>query len=51
MIRPRTCEHCEFWEHEDVSDGYICTNADSEYLADWTEPDDTCPEYEERDDI
>lgn len=42
------CQNCRYWTHEDISDGHVCTNSDSEYVADWVEEDDWCDEFEER---
>ena len=43
------CGLCKFHQHEDVTEGWICTNPDSEYIADWTEYEDSCDCFEERD--
>ena len=46
----RICGTCRYHQHEDVDDGWVCTNAESENCADWTEYTDSCEEWEERDD-
>lgn len=44
----KCCHNCKYHQHEDITDGWICVNGDSEYIADWTEFDDTCEDWEER---
>lgn len=43
------CGTCKWHEQEDIDDGWICVNADSEYCTCWTEYGDWCPDYEKRD--
>ena len=43
------CGTCKYHQFENVNDGYVCVNSDSEYCADWTEYSDFCEEWEERD--
>ena len=43
-----TCETCEYWIHEDYSDGHVCCNHASDNVADFMEADDCCFEYEEK---
>ena len=43
------CGTCKYHQFENVDDGYVCVNIDSEYFADWTEYSDYCEEWEERD--
>jgi len=42
-----TCKH----HHPDGTwpDDWICVNADSEHVADWTEYEDSCEHWEARD--
>lgn len=42
------CGTCKWHEHEKVSDGWVCVNNDSEYVADWTDYDFCCEQYESR---
>ena len=42
------CGNCKYHKHESVDDGWICTNPESDYVADWTEYSDYCSDYEER---
>lgn len=43
------CGNCKHHQYEDASQGWVCCNPDSECCADWTEYDDVCEEFEERD--
>lgn len=45
----KCCGNCKWHHHEDIDDGYICVNADSECCADWTEHSYCCSEWEEED--
>ena len=47
MREEQCCGTCKFHMKENEED-YICTNGDSEYVADWTEYNHTCDEWEER---
>lgn len=42
------CGTCKWHEHENISDGWVCVNNDSEYVADWTDYDFCCEQYESR---
>lgn len=44
----KCCGTCEYHYHEDISDGYICVNDRSEHCADWTDYNDGCEEWKER---
>ena len=46
----RKCENCRYYEHEDIDDGYVCVNDNSEYCTDWVEPEHCCEEWSEEDD-
>ena len=43
------CLNCKWHTYERASQGWVCCNGESEYIAEWTEPDFTCEEYQERD--
>lgn len=45
----KICGTCKYHEYEEVSQGWVCVNDQSEYLADWTEYEDGCVCWEERD--
>lgn len=30
----RCCGTCKYHEHEDIGDGWVCVNGDSDYVAD-----------------
>lgn len=47
----RKCENCRYYEHEDIDDGYVCVNLESEYCADWVEPEHCCEEWSEKDNV
>lgn len=36
MDEKRCCGTCKWRQHEDVDDGWVCVNSDSEYCTDWT---------------
>ena len=40
--RDKHCENCRYYEHEDIDDGYVCVNSDSEYCSDWVEAEHCC---------
>lgn len=42
------CGTCKYHKYEQESQGWVCVNSNSEYLADWTEYSDTCDEWEEK---
>jgi hypothetical protein len=42
------CGTCRWHEHEDVSDGWVCVNGESEHVAEWTEYDFCCDKHERR---
>lgn len=42
------CGLCRWHRHEDIDDGWICTNDASDYCTEWTEYTDFCGEFEER---
>lgn len=44
----RSCGNCKYHQYENASQGWVCCNADSDYVADWTEYDFCCGEWEER---
>lgn len=45
----KKCENCYWWEHEDIDDGHIYVNADSDMVADWTESDYSCEQFTRKD--
>ena len=44
----RCCGECRHCEYEDISQGWICVNDQSEYLGDWVDYEMHCAEWEER---
>lgn len=40
-----TCKHSSYTKEQ----GWVCTNAESEYVADFTEYSHTCDSYEKKD--
>ena len=38
------CANCKYG-HYDKMQGYVCVNADSEYLADFVDAEDWCDEF------
>lgn len=47
-IRHKCCGNCKYHQYEDISQGWVCCNKDSEYIADWTDYTDYCEEWESR---
>ena len=41
------CRNCKFVHYDDWQ-GYICTNTDSEYIADFVFADHWCEEFKEK---
>lgn len=41
------CGTCEY-AHYDKVQGYVCTNSDSEYVADFVEYEHCCEDFEEK---
>jgi hypothetical protein len=48
MNTEQVCGNCKWHRHEDIDDGWVCVNADSEHCTDWTEYKDTCEDWEGR---
>lgn len=42
------CGNCKWHKYETASQGWVCCNSDSEYVADWTDYEHTCDQWEER---
>ncbi len=42
------CGTCKYHKFEDIDNGFVCVNSDSEYVTDWTEYDFYCDEYKRR---
>lgn len=45
------CGNCKYHTFESVDSGYVCANPDSEYCADWTEYNDSCEDFEVKDNV
>ena len=43
------CVNCNYHRRDSYDSGYICTHPDSEYVGEWTLPDDFCDLFEEKD--
>ena len=46
--KKQCCGNCKWHQQEDISDGWVCVNADSDYCTDYTDYDWLCDEWEER---
>lgn len=46
----RCCGTCKWHWYENIDEGFVCTNIDSEYCADWTDYADSCEDWEGKDD-
>lgn len=42
----KCCGTCKYHHHEDIDNGWVCTNDESEYVTDWTDYDHCCGEWE-----
>lgn len=42
------CGNCKWHRYENDSQGWVCCNTDSEYVADWTDYKHTCDQWEGR---
>lgn len=40
------CGTCKWHWYENVDEGFVCTNIDSEYCADWTDYADSCGDWD-----
>lgn len=43
----KCCGNCEYGQYDPMQ-GYVCVNADSEYVADFVEYEYCCEEFEEK---
>ena len=48
MLDDKCCGTCKCYRHEDIDDGWVCVNDQSEYYADWTDYSDSFEEWEGR---
>lgn len=48
MDKKECCGTCRYHHHENIDDGWVYVNVDSEYVADWTDYDHYCNDYKER---
>lgn len=46
-MNDKRCATCEYAEYDEIQ-GYICTNSESEYIADFVEANHTCVDYVSR---
>lgn len=46
----RCCGTCKWHWYENIDEGFVCTNIDSEYCTDWTDYADSCEDWEGKDD-
>ena len=44
------CGNCKYHQFESIDNGYVCVNPDSDNIADWTEYDDSCEDWEKKED-
>lgn len=49
MSERKCCGTCKYHQFENVDEGYVCVNGESEYLSDWTDFNHTCDCWEGRD--
>jgi len=46
--KEQCCGTCEWHQHENVTDGWVCVNDQSEYCTDYTDYGHSCPDWEGR---
>lgn len=46
--KDQICGTCKYYYYKSIDDGWVCVNDQSEYVADLTEYNDTCEEWEEK---
>lgn len=46
MSETKICGNCLWYQHEDISRGYVCVNSESEYFAEWMESNEHCDKWE-----
>lgn len=42
----KCCGNCNYYEFEEVSEGYICVNGESDHVGDSVEEDFVCDNHE-----
>lgn len=42
----KRCQNCRYYEHEEIDDGFVCVNDESEYVADWVDEEFVCIDWE-----
>ena len=42
------CKTCFYWQKEPYNSGMVCVNSESEHVADWTEAEQGCEEWEKK---
>lgn len=47
-VKQEQCLDCKWHRHEHYSDGWVCTNSESDYYTDWTPADFSCECFEEK---
>ena len=50
-MKEKCCGTCKYHKHEVIDDGWICTNAESDYCTFLTEYGDYCEDWEGKDDV
>lgn len=48
MSKEECCGTCGWHRFENLTDGWVCVNDESENCGDWTEYSDSCDMWEER---
>lgn len=43
----KCCGNCKWHQRDDKFDDWVCCNGDSEYVADYTDYDHCCEDWEE----
>ena len=47
----KCCGTCAYHQYDKETDDWVCCNAESETVADWTDFNDSCMDWEGKEDV
>ena len=47
----KCCGNCAYHQYYNKTDDWVCCNAESENVADWTDFNDSCMDWEGKEDV